>query len=111
MPNEIHGVSHGVASYQELAQPENVLESVLSISQIMTTPVFTIYAVFPVDSAWQKLAEHSVRQLVVISPLNEVQGFLSERGCFENARYPYNQDKSRKSTGVAYYAAGCHCLK
>ncbi|WP_136797125.1 hypothetical protein [Desulfosediminicola ganghwensis] len=74
MPNEIPGVSHEVASYQKLAQPENVLEPVLRISQIMTRPVFTIDAGFPVDSAWQKLAEYSVWQLVVTSPLNEVQG-------------------------------------
>lgn len=72
-------VNPGVAAYQQATSHENLVEPLVFIHQIMTSPVTTISADLSLLEAWGMLGRTGIRQLVVVSDRNAVTGLLSDR--------------------------------
>lgn len=68
-----------VAAYQQAIVHENLVEPLVFIHQIMTSPVTTISADLSLLEAWRTLGRTGIRQLVVVSERNAVAGLLSDR--------------------------------
>ena len=66
-------------AYRRTAARENMIEPLVAISQIMTSPALTIDAQERVSVAWRRLTEHGVRQLVVPSDRQGVAWMVSDR--------------------------------
>lgn len=71
--------SQAVAAYRQATSRENMVEPLVHIYQIMTTPVTTISGETALLEAWRTLGRTGIRQLVVVSERNQVVGMLSDR--------------------------------
>ena len=73
-----------VAAYQQSIQREDMVEPLVHIYQIMSSPVSTISPDVTLEEAWRMLDSGKIRQLVVITPGRQVQGVLSDRDVLRN---------------------------
>lgn len=71
--------SHQVASvYQNNTSKSNILEPLVRIEQIMTSPVITIDPWDTMKEAWQLLQTNNIQQLVVVTDNDMVSGMLAD---------------------------------
>lgn len=68
-----------VEAYRQTMNRENMVEPLVHIYQIMTSPVTTVTADVSLAEAWRTLGRLGIRQLVVVSERNSVVGMLSDR--------------------------------
>ncbi|MEE4243363.1 MAG: CBS domain-containing protein [Desulfopila sp.] len=66
-------------AYQKVLNRENLVEPLLHTYQIMSSPVSTINGNITLYEAWSMLKNSNIRQLVITSNTNKVQGILSDR--------------------------------
>lgn len=66
-------------TYRQGMQRQNLVEPLVYIYEIMTSPVTSIHREMSLLEAWQKLKELEVRQLPVLSDRQQVLGVLSDR--------------------------------
>ncbi len=71
--------SQAVRAYQKILNRENLVEPLLHIYQIMSSPVSTIGGEISLYEAWLMLKNGNIRQLVITTTTNKVQGVLSDR--------------------------------
>lgn len=71
--------NQAVAAYQQATSRENLVEPLVYIFQIMSSPVKTISGGIALVEAWEILGRAGIRQLVVVSEKNQVAGVLSDR--------------------------------
>ncbi len=69
----------GVAAYLKATQKTNMIEPLVHIYQIMSSPVDTIHADRPLLDAWGELDKLGVSQLVVVSERMRVIGLMSDK--------------------------------
>ncbi len=66
-------------AYQNMNERENMVEPLVHIFQIMTSPAATITPDTPISDAWSILRKKKVRQLVVTNEKVQAIGMLSDR--------------------------------
>ncbi len=71
--------SKALSAYQENIQKENMLEPLVHIYQIMSSPVSTILPTLTIVDAWSKLQTGGIRQLVVTNEKKVVIGVLADK--------------------------------
>jgi acetoin utilization protein AcuB len=71
--------SEALAAYQSILSQENMVEPLVHVHQIMSSPVSTIRLDITLVDAWRMLRAGNVRQLVVTTPQRKVVGLLSDR--------------------------------
>lgn len=71
--------AQAVGVYQEMVKRENMVEPLVLIDQIMSSPVSTISPETSLVDAWWMLRKGNIRQLVVTSATRDVVGLLSDR--------------------------------
>ena len=76
-PEEAGG--QAFAAYRQMINRENLLEPLVHIYQIMSSPVSTVNRDTPLVDAWRMLKQGNVRQLVVTSERKQLVGLLSDR--------------------------------
>ncbi len=75
-----HGqTAQALQAYQKVLNRENLIEPLLHIYQIMSSPVSTISADITLYDAWSMLKNSDIRQLVITTKTNKVQGVLADR--------------------------------
>jgi acetoin utilization protein AcuB len=68
-----------LAGYQQMIERENMVEPLVHIFQIMTSPAETITPVTSISDAWSRLRDKKIRQLVVTDEKMQIKGMLSDR--------------------------------
>lgn len=71
--------SQAVSVYQRMLQQNGMVEPLVHIHQIMSSPVSTIGPDISLREAWQMLRDGNIRQLVVTTERRAVMGLLSDR--------------------------------
>ena len=71
--------TQAIAAYQIIISRDNMVEPLVHIHQIMSSPVSTIHKDFPLADAWGVLKKRTIRQLVVTTDQKQVVGMLSDR--------------------------------
>lgn len=71
--------SQAVKAYQNVVRQEQMVEPLVHIYQIMSSPVSTITKDISLLEAWRMLTEGNIRQLVVTTEKKNVIGILSDR--------------------------------
>ncbi|HKJ64401.1 MAG TPA: CBS domain-containing protein [Desulfopila sp.] len=71
--------AQAIHSYQRYINRENMVEPLIHIFQIMSSPVSTIGRDIPLYDAWIMLKQSNIRQLVVTSGSRQVLGMVSDR--------------------------------
>jgi len=71
--------AQAAASYEKMLRKKNLVEPLVHIYQIMSSPVSTIPPTLPLLDAWTRLNQGNIRQLVVTGSRQEVLGVLSDR--------------------------------
>ncbi len=75
-----------INAYQRVVRKEAMVEPLVHVYQIMSTPVSTVGGDVPLYNAWLMLKESSIRQLVVTSLNKKVLGVLSDRNIFQHIK-------------------------
>jgi len=81
-PEETEGQSPAnlaVQAYLRVLNRENMVEPLVHIYQLMSSPVTTVSGEAPLLEAWRTLEQAGIRQLVVVAEPNQVAGILSDR--------------------------------
>lgn len=68
-----------LAAYQQMVARDNMIEPLVHIFQIMSSPAVTIAPEMAMVDAWRMLREKNIRQLVITNERMQVQGMLSDR--------------------------------
>lgn len=68
----------GISAYRQATQ-KSMVEPLIHIYQIMSSPAATIQSDAPLMEAWLRLKNEEIRQLVVVSDRREVAGILADR--------------------------------
>jgi len=68
-----------VEAYLRILNRENMVEPLVQIYQLMSSPVTTVSGEVPLVEAWRTLQQAGIRQLVVVAEPNLVAGILSDR--------------------------------
>lgn len=71
--------SQAMAAYEKMIARDTMVEPLIHIHQIMSTPVTTIHHDAPLLEGWAEMQNGSIRQLIVVSDRKNVMGVLSER--------------------------------
>lgn len=71
--------NQAVAAYRQATSRDNLVEPLVHIYQIMSSPVKTISGGLLLVEAWDILVQEGIRQLVVVSENHQVTGILSDR--------------------------------
>lgn len=81
LPQDMSGGPHAkaAAAYQKAINRENMVEPLVHVHQIMSSPVSTISPQHTIEQAWSALTEKKIGQLVVTKEVNTVLGVLSEK--------------------------------
>jgi acetoin utilization protein AcuB len=75
-----------IRAYQGGGKKEALVEPLVHVYQIMSTPVSTVGGDIPLYNAWLMLKESNIRQLVVTSLSRDVLGVLSDRNIFQHIK-------------------------
>ena len=78
--------SKAIKAYHKVIKAEPMVEPLVHIYQIMSSPVSTVGGDVPLYSAWLMLKDSNMRQLVVTSSSREVLGVLSDRNIFQHIK-------------------------
>lgn len=78
LPPDAKG-SAAVSAYQNIISQPSMVEPLVHVYQIMSSPVSTIRLDIPLVDAWRMLKEGDVRQLVVTTAQRQLIGLLSDR--------------------------------
>ena len=73
-----------VKAYQQTNSRKSMVEPLVHIRQIMSSPVSTIGGNIYLYHAWSMLKDSNIRQLVVTSSTKEVLGILSDRDILQH---------------------------
>jgi predicted transcriptional regulator len=68
-----------IGAYRNMMDRESLVEPLVHISQIMSSPVSTIGKDISLYAAWRQLQNDGIRQLVVTTKSKHVLGVLSDR--------------------------------
>jgi acetoin utilization protein AcuB len=71
--------SQATAAYEKMIARDTMVEPLVHIHQIMSTPVTTIHHDASLVEGWSTMHDNKIRQLIVISDRKNVMGVLSER--------------------------------
>lgn len=71
--------AQAVASYKKMIDKESMVEPLVHIYQIMSTPVQTASPQMKIIDAWSKLRQLSIRQLVIVTDSMKVTGLITDR--------------------------------
>lgn len=71
--------SRAMAAYEKMIARDTMVEPLVHIHQIMSTPVTTIHHDASLVDGWAEMQNASIRQLIVVSDRKNVMGVLSER--------------------------------
>lgn len=83
--NQPSGTSaQAIHTYQQIVNRPNMVEPLVHIYQIMSSPVSTIGRDIPLQDGWLMLKNGNIRQLVVTTSTREVVGILSDRDVLRN---------------------------
>lgn len=72
-------LTNAASAYQKMINRENMIEPLVHIYQIMSTPASTIDPFISIIDAWKRLRKEEIRQLLVVNEKQEVVGMLSDR--------------------------------
>jgi len=75
-----------IQTYQGFGKKEAMVEPLVYVYQIMSSPVSTVGGDIPLYNAWLMLKESNIRQLVVATSSREVLGVLSDRNIFHHIK-------------------------
>lgn len=75
--------SMGLEAYRQAMGRTEMVEQLVHIYQIMSSPVSTIEAEISLLDAWRTLGRTGIRQMVVVSERNQVVGMLSDRNILQ----------------------------
>lgn len=75
-----------IKAYQRGIDKETMVEPLVHVYQIMSTPVSTVGGDIPLYNAWLMLKGSNIRQLVVTTLSREVLGVLSDRNIFQHIK-------------------------
>lgn len=78
--------NNAIKAYQRSINKEAMVEPLVHVYQIMSTPVSTVGGDIPLYNAWMILKESNIRQLVVTTASREVLGVLSDRNIFQHIK-------------------------
>lgn len=71
--------SQAVAAYEKIISRDNMVEPLVHVHQIMSSPASTIHHEMPLTDAWWTMQKETIRQLVVTTDRKNVVGMLSDR--------------------------------
>jgi len=71
--------AHAVAAYQKIISNNNIVEPLVHVYQIMSSPPTTILPDTPLTEAWWLLQKLNIRQAIVTTENRRIIGMLSER--------------------------------
>ena len=71
--------ANAASTYRKMIEHDNMVEPLVHIYQIMSSPVSTIRVDVPVIDAWWMLKQGRIRQLVVTTSRRRVIGILADR--------------------------------
>jgi acetoin utilization protein AcuB len=83
--------TQAASAYQKMLRRENMVEPIVHVYQMMSTPVSTISPNIPLVTAWQMLTGSNYRQLVVTGSRREVMGQVSDRDLLDRLSVVDNQ--------------------
>lgn len=75
-----------IEAYLGAGNKSNLLEPLLHIHQIMSSPVATVHRDVSLLDSWLRLQSEGIRQMVVVSDRNEVVGLLSDRDILQRIK-------------------------
>lgn len=70
---------HAIAAYQKTISNNNMVEPLVHVYQIMSSPPKTTLPNTPLDSAWLMLQRLNIQQVIVTTKGKKIIGILSER--------------------------------
>lgn len=76
-PEESGG--QALAAYRRMANRQNMIEPLVHIYQIMSSPVSSISPDISLTNAWSMLIDGEIRQLLVTTPARDLVGLLTDR--------------------------------
>lgn len=85
--------AHAVAVYQKILSDKNIVEPLVHVHQIMSSPPTTIAPDTALTEAWWILHKLNIRQVVVTTEKKEVVGMLSDRDILRRINVIENQVK------------------
>ncbi len=71
--------AQAIAAYQKVVSNNNIVEPLIHVYQIMSSPPTTILPTTPLTEAWWLLRNRNIRQVVVTKENRGIIGMLSER--------------------------------
>ncbi len=71
--------NEAITAYQKMIRQDNMVEPLVHIYQIMSSPVSTISLDVSLVEAWQKLKEENIRQLIVTTEKKRIIGILADK--------------------------------
>jgi len=70
---------NAIAAYQKVISNNNMVEPIVHVYQIMSSPPKTTLPSTPLDSAWMMLQNLNIQQVIVTTEREKIIGILSER--------------------------------
>jgi len=92
--------SQAIKTYQNVVRHEQMVEPLVHIYQIMSSPVSTITKDISLHEAWRMLTEGNVRQLVVTTEANNVIGIISDRDILRHINVSGNDTTTHHNLAV-----------
>lgn len=71
--------AQAAATYEQMVKPGNMVEPLVHIYQIMSSPVSTISPDISLVDVWMMLKKGNIRQVVVTTARKEIVGLVAER--------------------------------
>lgn len=71
--------AQALAAYQKIISRDNMVEPLVHVHQIMSSPVSTIHLGMSLTDAWWMMQKETIRQIVVTSDVKKVVGMLSDK--------------------------------
>lgn len=92
--------SEAIKAYQNIVRQEQMVEPLVHIYQIMSSPVSTITKDLALHDAWRMLTEGNIRQLVVTQGRDNVIGILSDRDILRHINVDGNDTDTHRNITV-----------
>lgn len=82
---------NAVAAYQKIISQEHLVEPLVHVYQIMSTPPQTIYPDISLAEAWLSLRNLEIRQLIVSEDRQKIVGMLSDKDLLKRLNVVENE--------------------
>lgn len=79
IPQKAPPNGNAIAAYQKVISNNNMVEPIVHVYQIMSSPPKTTLPNTPLDSAWMMLQNLNIQQVIVTTEREKIIGILSER--------------------------------